>query len=746
MASAKAKITVEVDDSQVKSLKTQLREATLEAQKLASAEVVDQAALEAAILKTAALKDQISDVNEQIAVFASGSKYEQVTNSLGQIGSAIGALDFGKAQERAAAFAKAAKSITFGDAIQSVKQLGSTFLTLGKALLTNPLFLLAAVIIGVVAAIYKFLDSLGVIKTIMEAVGKVIDWIVQGFKDFIDLFTGGMFAAKDAAEQMAESTEKAAQAQEENGNRVIQSLDNQIRLAQIQGKDTTKLERKKREELAKTAKARAIADAAAVKSAKLQGDLDEKEIADLEKKARLSMDAAKQALVEIKLFDAEAAKAKEDSAKKEVEEEAKKNEKLKAEREKAYKEALARQKAFEAARLAAMRLTRDLELELMAEGVEKEVALNEEKYKRLIEDTKSSENLLQKEKDIIIAQYESLRDANEKAIRDKKNQERKEAEMKAQQELTQLLIEASGNQFLIEKTNIENQAQEKLAALKKQLEEGLITQEQFNQAEIALEAEKQRQLDELKGGGEGGSLIDKLKAEAEEARNIEKQRLEAGVIDYEEYANRIAQIDEELNKKLQEQDKKTRDEKIATLQSQVAEVGTAVDSIGNLFSAVNEAEIAGAEGNEKKQEELRKKGFEQNKKFQIANATIAGIQGVINALTAQSTIPEPFGTILKGVNAAVVAGTTIANIAKIKATKYGGSGGGGASPTTGGGASPSRALPNVSFQGGNSDANNLSAGGTTSTNVTINNEVTVSESEVTGTQQSVKNLTNAAKL
>jgi hypothetical protein len=748
MAKAKAKIEVEVDDTQVKSLKTQLREATLEAQRLASAEVVDQAALEAAVLKTAELKDRIADVNEQVAVFASGSKYEQVTNSLGQIGSAIGALDFGKAQERAGAFAKAASSITFKDAIESVKQLGSTFLTIGRALLTNPLFLLAAIIAGIVFAIYKLLDALGVIKVVMEAVGKVIGWVVQAFKDLTDWLGITDNAAKDAAASMAESFEDAAQKQEEAGGRVVQSIDNQIRAAKALGKDTEELEKKKREELAKTALARAKADAAAVKSAKLQGDLDEKEIADLEKKARLSQDAYKQSLAEIKLFEIESKAAKDEAAKKELEAEKSKQEKLKSEREKAYKEALARQKAFDAARLAAARLTRDLELEMMAEGVEKEVALSNEKYTRLIEDTKKNENLLQSEKDVIISQYESLRDSKEKELRDKKIQERKEAELAAQRELSDLLIEASGNQFLVEINNIENQSKEKLDALKKQLEDGLITQEQFNQAEIALESDKQRQLDALKGGGEGMTPIEKAEFEAEQLREIEKQRLEAGIIDYEEYAARIAYIDEQLEQKKREEDEKTKQQKIANLNAGIDAAAGALGAIGSLVEASNALQIAAAEGNEAKQEELRKKGFEQNKKFQIAQATIAGIQGVINALTAQSTIPEPFGTILKGVNAGIVAATTIANIAKIKATKYqgGGGSGAGATPSTGSSAAPSRALPNVSFQGGNSDANNLSAGGTTSTAVTINNQVTVSESEITNSQATVKNLTDSAKL
>jgi len=80
-------------------------------------------------------------------------------------------------------------------------------------------------------------------------------------------------------------------------------------------------------------------------------------------------------------------------------------------------------------------------------------------------------------------------------------------------------------------------------------------------------------------------------------------------------------------------------------------------------------------------EELKqaKKQFDINKGIAIANATISGIQGVVNALSAQSVIPEPFGSILKGVTAAAVGVTAAVNISKIASQKFnpGGGGGGG---------------------------------------------------------------------
>jgi chromosome segregation ATPase len=78
-------------------------------------------------------------------------------------------------------------------------------------------------------------------------------------------------------------------------------------------------------------------------------------------------------------------------------------------------------------------------------------------------------------------------------------------------------------------------------------------------------------------------------------------------------------------------------------------------------------------------EELKqaKKQFDINKGIAIANATISGIQGVVNALSAQSVIPEPFGSILKAVTAVTVGVAAAANISKIASQKFNPSGGGG---------------------------------------------------------------------
>lgn len=751
---AQATIDINVNAQPVKNLRQELRAAITEAQALASAEIVDQAALEAAVLKTAELKDRVADVNEQISVFASGSKYEVVNNSLGQIGSAIKNLDFGKAQERAGAFAKAAKNISFKDAMGSLKQLGSTFATLGRALLTNPYFLLGAVILLIVVAVYKFLDSLGLIEKMLAILMAPLNVLIDGLKSLGDFFGLTSFAAEEAAEKKSASYDKMADNVKRANDKVIASTEQEIRMAKLAGEDTNELVLKKLALIKETAIAEDMAAQLKLTQARRNRRLNKQEIKELEAAAAQTKAIAQKASDDITYQIAVNKKAIDDAILKENADTKAAEDKTEADNAKKAVQAksaaakkLADEKAFQAARLKASRDIVDLEISFIADDTQRAIAENKVKYERIIADTIANEKLLQTEKDKLKLLFEEQSKAQEDAIKEEAKKIKKEEEIQAQQELSELMLSLNQNTFEQQKIEAENQQKEKLDILKKQLEQGLITQQQFDAASIALEAEKQRKLEELKGGASGMSVIEKAKMEADALRLIEQQRLDAEIIDYEQYAARIAQIDKDLNDKIKEEDKKTKDSKIAILNEGIDAAANAISSIGNLSSIRNQTEINNAEGNEEKQEELRKKGFEQNKKFQIAQAGISGIQGVINALTAQSTIPEPFGTILKGFNAVMVAGTTKANIAKIKSATYQG---GSPSPDTasaGGGSSASRALPSVSFQGGmGGGQNNVSAGGGQPMEITLQNNVSVSATEVQKVQQTNAMLQNNAQI
>lgn len=95
--------------------------------------------------------------------------------------------------------------------------------------------------------------------------------------------------------------------------------------------------------------------------------------------------------------------------------------------------------------------------------------------------------------------------------------------------------------------------------------------------------------------------------------------------------------------------------------------------------------------------DLSEGNFEQQKKFQIAEAVTSTISGAISAfMGGVSTIPGPFGVALGAVLAAATLASGYANVKKIKATKPDGSSGGGGGFSGGSGSIPS-AAPTLSL-------------------------------------------------
>lgn len=122
--------------------------------------------------------------------------------------------------------------------------------------------------------------------------------------------------------------------------------------------------------------------------------------------------------------------------------------------------------------------------------------------------------------------------------------------------------------------------------------------------------------------------------------------------------------------------------------SAISEAGAA---ISGLASARNESELNAIEeryakeielagDNTKKkeklekelaaeQERIRKKEFEQQKRYRIAAALASLAEGTVNILSTPSTIPDPFGTIFKLGQIAFLTFTTSSQIAQISAQK-----------------------------------------------------------------------------
>ena len=120
--------------------------------------------------------------------------------------------------------------------------------------------------------------------------------------------------------------------------------------------------------------------------------------------------------------------------------------------------------------------------------------------------------------------------------------------------------------------------------------------------------------------------------------------------------------------------KEARDKRIALFKEGLDETlklsAATEQAISNISSAFFEIKRNNVKKNSEEERALARKQFDLSKKMQIAQAVISGITGVINILGAKSVVPEPFGSILKGIQAASFAGATAASIAKIDSMQF----------------------------------------------------------------------------
>ncbi len=150
-----------------KSLKAQLRE--LQAQ-LAATDP-DSAKYRELSQAAGELKDRIQDAAQAVGTQAGGA-FERVSGSLGLVTSRIANLDFEGAAEGAKLLAQNITQIKPGDIAKGIQGIGSAFASIGKALLTNPIFLIGA---AIAAAIVYAEELLSLIDGVTDAETKALD-------------------------------------------------------------------------------------------------------------------------------------------------------------------------------------------------------------------------------------------------------------------------------------------------------------------------------------------------------------------------------------------------------------------------------------------------------------------------------------------------------------------------------------------------------------------------------------------
>jgi len=369
------------------------------------------------------LSDKIKDANENVKNFATGSKFESIGNQFSSMKDSLLSLDFEEASEKAKVFGKSLTGLKPSDVGASIKglittvgSLGKAFVTFGLQLLANPIFLLVTAIVAIVAVIILFMNKLGLIKPIMEAIGKAIDFVIQKLKDFADWLGLTNFAEEDKAKKSIETNRKIADSYKDKGDRIVKAYDRQIEIARIEGKDTTQLE---------IAKQKAIIQTAQIRQKALQQQLKDNAISNSLDKDQIK--AIKDGLTETKnlisdsTFNIKKIKAQEVADDKKANEEKAKNNKEANEKQKQKQAEYAKQ------RLETARQIEDTNIALMDEGVNKELKANETKYARLRADNAKNSKLTAEERKTIDLQLQEQEFNDKKTINAKYDEETKQS-------------------------------------------------------------------------------------------------------------------------------------------------------------------------------------------------------------------------------------------------------------------------------------------------------------------------------
>ena len=729
MADKVIDVEIRTNTTGIKSLRQELRETTIALQ-----QATDPKYIEELQQKAGQLKDRMMDVNAEINAMASGSKFERVASSLGLVGESLRNMDFAEASERAMLFAKTAKAITFKDAIGSVKDLGKTFMTVGKAILTNPLFLIAGIIVLIGVAIVKLLDKMGILKKIFEAIGAVVDWLIQGLKDFLDWIGLTNFAVEDAAQAQADAAKKTAEAMEAKSAAVVQGYDQEIRMAELDGKNTEDVTMKKLWWLREVQKAKAQQLIDELRIAKITGDLDEAELKTLEQKMFAEIALVRKATDDItyqrKLNAKNKEKETEDDAKKDAENAKKASETRKKNQEKINQEI---QKAVQFNKDA----QKENELNLLS-AQDREIKISNDKYQAQIDQAiKYKQDYSQ----IVIAQKNAENEINLKY----------ETEKVTKAEEAQALIDQINKDFL--NSRLSDIDQEKLAvsnkyakAIEDATKNGLDTtvlkanqKAEEDAIDLAYDEKKKANMIELASWINTFNTDERAKYIADlDAKQLEdeaklKEAKDNKLLTEQEYQDALKAIQIKTIDDVAEYDKKKAKD---SLNSKLENVQKYVDASTGLMTALGDLAVATAKKDVKSQEAAARKKFQIDKAAALLSAAMATAVGIAKAT------PNPALMALAGLTGA-------AQIAVI-ASKQFNSGAGSQAPPSLPSANVSEpqanATPIFNMFGTGGTANNQNASGNSTNGQNITVTAVVSETDMTYTQERVNSMKLSASL
>ena len=687
----------------IAQMKAELRELKSE---LANA--TDPAQMAALAQQAGVLSDKIKDTNEAVKVFASGSKFEQVSNGLGGIQSSLMSLDFEEAAEKSKTFASALGTIgkadiskAIGGITSMIGTLSKAFIKLGVTILMNPIFLIVAAVVAIIAVIALVLDSFGVLDDVINFLMIPVNALIDGFKALTDWLGLTQHAAEESAEKSAKAYEDGSARINESIDLNTSAIDRQIAEQKALGKNTFDLEVKRtwivqwgasqRLQLARDAYSKELALGDAADQEKLK-----KLKAQIAAENKLILDSKSNRQVLINTKFTEDNKPKKEEKPKTVREPRETKPKPAPKPKDTGGDEI--QKEIDKARQANIDATLD------AITVEKNAV--EAKYADLIakavkykKDTNELEILRMNEINNINNRERDKKDADDKA-----KDEAKKAEVAA-------AIKLEDEKYLeIQRLTAANE-QDKVKQL-------ILTADYEKAVLLAAFDEKVALLKE------GDPLLKQLKTELETS---------------------LADITKEAKDKevaiVKEAEEKKRAEQLKTADAALDYAANTVSAIEGISNLAMENKLKKVKKGSKEEEALLKKQFQLNKSMQLAGAIVDAGKAITASLASSpiaiGPVPNPAGI----ASLAFAAVTSATNIAKIASTTF--TSGTAPSTDTPTPSTTAVAPSGPSLFGQANTGSQVNAGGGTN-NITV--KAVVSETEITSSQNHINNIQNNSVL
>jgi hypothetical protein len=575
-----------------------------------------------------AAKDAQKDFNENIGANA-GPAFESAGNNVRNLTSRLSSLDFDGASDAVNGLTKNVKGLNFSGATEGSSAFGKSIVGLGKALLTNPIFLIGAVLALLITNFDKLANVVPALSIAFEAIGAVVGFVKDAITGFTDAIGLTSVAAADAVDGAIGNLEEKQK-----------KLDNARRLAvanaQKTGEDVGAVnENYRKKEIANNQDLINKVNALEKRGVKLT----EEQLAARKK----AIDANTEFAIKAAEDESSAViKARDEAAKAEEKAQADKEQaaQVAAQKAQARRDAI---KAKEAEVTDALKQAREAQFQNTLDAEGKELRQVELKYEQLEEKAGTNATLLKQLKE------QELTDLQ--AITDRYSQEELTATQAAEAKKAEDAAAAAA------KANEER--------IKLEDQQFALSEEIRINSLSANESRKQKELQDLATEYDAKLLIARgnatLTAQLTTERNAEIERINKEFRDAEKTA-----------------DEKTQADKLAAFTA-TSELVTksAQDGISTLLS-LNDA-FAG------KSERSQKKAFERNKLLQIAQTSVNTYQSAQSAYASQVIPGDPTSVIRGALAAASAVAAGLANIAKIKATTFTSPAPSGGNNSTGGG-------------------------------------------------------------